>query len=109
MRYKNIVAIFLIAGIVLGMVGGAIVLSVKDRNGTLIGDDTLKTQGAEELTLSATLPPMIAESIPSEQITPDETAEVNLNVEKIERESCPDVIDSRVEYATKECANNEES
>ena len=109
MRYKNIVAIFLIAGIVLGMVGGAILLSVKDRNGILIEDDTWKTQGAEDPTISATLPPMIAQSILSEQITPDETAEVNLNAEEIERESSPDVVDSRVEYATKERANNEES
>ena len=107
MRYKNIVAMLLAAVLILGMVGGAIVSVIHD------GTDTPTEEEAQENPTAEKEPPMVL--LPSisnrpitEQESLSETAEAELDVGKIERETSPVVVGGTVEYETKEKPTDEE-
>ena len=109
MRYKNIVAMLLAAVLILGMVGGAILSVINDRSYS----DTPTEEEAQENPTAEKEPPMVL--LPSisnrpilEQESLSETAEAELDVGKIERETNPVVVGGTVEYETKEKPTDEE-
>ena len=107
MRYKNIVAMLLAAVLILGMVGGAIVSVIHD------GTDTPTEEAAQENPTAeqeppVILPPSITNRPIPEQESLSETAEAELDVGKIERETNPVVVGGTVEYETKERPTHEE-
>ena len=107
MRYKNIVAMLLAAVLILGMVGGSIVSVIHD------GTDTPTEEEAQENPTTekeppVILPPSIVDRPPTEQTPATETAEAELDVGKIERETNPVVVGGTVEYETKEKPTDEE-
>lgn len=107
MRYKNIVAMLLAAVLILGMVGGAIVSVIHD------GTDTPTEEEAQENPTAEKEPPVILPPSISNRPTPEqeslpETAEAELDVGKIERETNPVVVGGTVEYETKEKPTDEE-
>jgi len=108
MHYKNWIAILLIAGIVLGAVGGAIALSLKDQNKDFRQEETPTVPLAEETKTSMVSLPSISDYVPSETVPSTDSAEAELDVGKIERETNPVVIGGTVEYETKEKPTNEE-
>ena len=109
MRYKNIVAMLLAAVLILGMVGGAILSVINDRSNS----DTPTEEEAQENPTAekeppVILPPSIVDRPPTEQTPSTETAEAELDVGKIERETSPVVVGGTVEYETKEKPTDEE-
>lgn len=109
MRYKNIVAMLLAAVLILGMVGGAILSVINDRSNS----DTPTEEEAQENPTAekeppVILPPSISNRPIPEQESLSETAEAELDVGKIERETSPVVVGGTVEYETKEKATDEE-
>lgn len=107
MRYKNIVAMLLAASIVLGMVGVAIVSVIRDGTDTPTEEKVQENTSAEN-ELPALLPPSITNRPIPEQESLTETAEAELDVGKIERETSPVVVGGTVEYETKEKPTDEE-
>ena len=108
MRYKNIVAMLLAAGISLGMVVGAILSVINDRSESPTEEEVQENQTAEKEP-PMILPPSIADKAPTEQTPSTETAEAELDVGKIERETNPVVVGGTVEYETKEKPIDEET
>lgn len=108
MHYKNWIAILLIAGIVLGAVGGAIALSLKDHNRDFRQEETPTVPLSEEAKTSMVSLPSISDCAPSETVPSTDRAEAELDVGKIERETNPVVLGGTVEYETKEIPTNEE-
>ena len=110
MRYKNIVAMLLTAGIILGIVGGAILSVINDRSDA---DSPTEEEVQENLTAEKEpptfLPPSISNRPIPEQESLTETAEAELDVGAMERESNPVVVGGTVEYETKEKPTDEES
>ena len=107
MRYKNIVAMLLAAGIILGMVGGAIVSVIRDGTDTPTKEEVQENTTAENEPPTL-LPPSISNRPIPEQESLTETAEAELDVGKIERETNPVVVGGTVEYETKEKPTDEE-
>ena len=107
MRYKNIVAMLLAAGIVLGMVGVAIVSVIRDGTDTPT-EEVVQENPTAEKEPPVILPPSIVDPPPTEQTPATETAEAELDVGKIERETNPVVVGGTVEYETKEKPTDEE-
>lgn len=107
MRYKNIVAMLLAAVIILGMVGGAIVSVIHDRADSLTEEEVQENPTAEKES-STILPPSISNRPMPEQESLTETAEVELDVGAMERETNPVVVGGTVEYETKEKPTDEE-
>ena len=107
MRYKNIVAMLLAAVLILGMVGGAIVSVIHDRTDTPTEEEAQENPTAEKEP-PVILPPSISNRPIPEQESLSETAEAELDVGKIERETNPVVVGGTVEYETKEKPTDEE-
>lgn len=107
MRYKNIVAMLLAAVLILGMVGGAIVSVIHDGTDTPTEEEAQENQTAEKEP-PVILPPSITDRSPTEQTPTTDTAEAELDVGKIERETNPVVVGGMVEYETKEKPTDEE-
>ena len=107
MRYKNIVAMLLAAVIILGMVGGAIVSVIHDGTDTPTEEEAQENPTAEKEP-PVILPPSISNRPIPEQELLSETAEAELDVGKIERDTNPVVIGGTVEYETKEKPTDEE-
>ena len=107
MRYKNIVAMLLAAVLILGMVGGAIVSVIHDGTDTHTEEEVQESPTAEQES-PVILPPSIIDRPPTEQTPATETAEAELDVGKIERETNPVVVGGTVEYETKEKPTDEE-
>ena len=107
MRYKNIVAMLLAAVLILGMVGGAIVSVIHDGTDTLTEEEAQENPTAEQEP-PVILPPSISNRPMPEQESLPETAEAELDVGKIERETNPVVVGGTVEYETKEKPTDEE-
>ena len=107
MRYKNIVAMLLAAVLILGMVGGAIVSVIHDGTDTPTEEEAQENPTAEKEP-PVILPPSISNRPIPEQETLSETAEAELDVGKIERETNPVVVGGTVEYETKEKPTDEE-
>lgn len=107
MRYKNIVAMLLAAGIVLGMVGVAIVSVIRDGTDTSTEEEVQENPTAEKEPPTL-LPPSISNRPIPEQESLAETAEAELDVGAMERESNPVVVGGTVEYETKERPTDEE-
>lgn len=107
MRYKNIVAMLLAAVLILGMVGGAIVSVIHNGTDTLTEEEAQENPTAEQEP-PVILPPSITNRPIPEQENATETAEAELDVGKIERETNPVVVGGTVEYETKEKPTDEE-
>ena len=107
MRYKNIVAMLLAAVLILGMVGGAIVSVIHDGTDTPTEEEAQENPTAEKEPPMVLLPSISNRPIP-EQESLSETAEAELDVGKIERETNPVVVGGTVEYETKEKPTDEE-
>jgi hypothetical protein len=107
MRYKNIVAMLLAAVLILGMVGGAIVSVIHDGTDTPTEEEAQENPTAEKEPPMVLLPSISNRPIP-EQESLAETAEAELDVGKIERETNPVVVGGTVEYETKEKPTDEE-
>ena len=107
MRYKNIVAMLLAAVLILGMVGGAIVSVIHDETDTPTEEEAQENPTAEKEP-PVILPPSITNRPIPEQESLSETAEAELDVGKIERETNPVVVGGTVEYETKEKPTDEE-
>ena len=107
MRYKNIVAMLLAVVIILGMVGGAIVSVIHDGTDTPTEEEAQENPTAEKEP-PVILPPSISSRPIPEQESLAETAEAELDVGKIERETNPVVVGGTVEYETKERPTHEE-
>lgn len=107
MRYKNIVAMLLAAVLILGMVGGAIVSVIHDGTDTPTEEEAQENPTAEKEP-PVILPPSITNRPIPEQESLVETAEAELDVGKIERETNPVVVGGTVEYETKERPTHEE-
>lgn len=107
MRYKNIVAMLLAAVLILGMVGGAIVSVIHDGTDTPTEGEAQENPTAEQEP-PVILPPSITNRPMPEQESLPETAEAELDVGKIERETNPVVVGGTVEYETKEKPTDEE-
>ena len=107
MRYKNIVAMLLAAVHILGMVGGAIVSVIHDGTDTPTEEEAQENPTAEKEP-PVILPPSISNRPIPEQESLSETAEAELDVGKIERETNPVVVGGTVEYETKEKPTDEE-
>ena len=107
MRYKNIVAMLLAAVLILGMVGGAIVSVIHDGTDTPTEEEVQENPTAEKEP-PVILPPSISNRPIPEQESLSETAEAELDVGKIERETNPVVVGGTVEYETKEKPTDEE-
>ena len=107
MRYKNIVAMLLAAVLILGMVGGAIVSVIHDGTDTPTEEEAQENPTAEKEPPMVLLPSISNRPIP-EQESLSETAEAELDVGKIERETSPVVVGGTVEYETKEKPTDEE-
>ena len=107
MRYKNIVAMLLVAVIILGMVGGAIVSVIHDGTDTPTEEEAQENPTAEKEPPMVLLPSISNRPIP-EQESLSETAEAELDVGKIERETSPVIVGGTVEYETKEKPTDEE-
>ena len=107
MRYKNIVAMLLAAVLLLGMVGGAIVSVIHDGTDTPTEEEAQENPTAEQEP-PVILPPSITNRPMPEQESLPETAEAELDVGKIERETNPVVVGGMVEYETKEKPTHEE-
>ena len=107
MRYKNIVAMLLAAVLILGMVGGAIVSVIHDGTDTHTEEEAQENPTAEKEP-PVILPPSISNRPIPEQESLSETAEAELDVGKIERETSPVVVGGTVEYETKEKPTDEE-
>ena len=107
MRYKNIVAMLLAAGIILGMVGGAIVSVIRDGTDTPTKEEVQENTTAENEPPTL-LPPSISNRPIPEQESLTETAEAELDVGAMERETNPVVVGGTVEYETKERPTHEE-
>lgn len=107
MRYKNIVAMLLAAVLILGMVGGAIVSVIHDGTDTPTEEEAQENPTAEKEP-PVILPPSISNRPIPEQESLSETAEAELDVGKIERETNPVVVGGTVEYETKEKPTDEE-
>ena len=107
MRYKNIVAMLLAAVLILGMVGGAIVSVIHDGTDTPTEEEAQENPTAEKEP-PVILPPSISNRPTPEQESLSETAEAELDVGKIERETSPVVVGGTVEYETKEKPTDEE-
>ena len=109
MRYKNIVAMLLTAGIILGLVGGAILSVINDRsNSDTPTEEEVQENPTAEKEPPVILPPSITNKPVPEQEKMTETAEAELDVGKIERETNPVVVGGTVEYETKEKPTDEE-
>lgn len=107
MRYKNIVAMLLAAVLILVMVGGAIVSVIHDETDTPTEEEAQENPTAEQEP-PVILPPSISNRPMPEQESLPETAEAELDVGKIERETNPVVVGGTVEYETKEKPTDEE-
>ena len=107
MRYKNIVAMLLAAVLILCMVGGAIVSVIHDGTDTPTEEEAQENPTAEKEP-PVILPPSISNRPIPEQESLSETAEAELDVGKIERETSPVVVGGTVEYETKEKPTDEE-
>ena len=107
MRYKNIVAMLLAAVLILGMVGGAIVSVIHDGTDTPTEEEAQENPTAEKEP-PVILPPSISNRPIPEQESLSETAEAELDVGKIERETNPVVVGGTVEYETKEKPTHED-
>lgn len=107
MRYKNIVAMLLAAVLILGMVGGTIVSVIHDGTDTPTEEEAHENPTAEKEP-PVILPPSITNRPIPEQESLSETAEAELDVGKIERETSPVVVGGTVEYETKEKPTDEE-
>ena len=107
MRYKNIVAMLLAAVLILGMVGGAIVSMIHDGTDTPTEEEAQENPTAEQEP-PVILPPSISNRPIPEQESLSETAEAELDVGKIERETNPVVVGGTVEYETKEKPTHED-
>ena len=107
MRYKNIVAMLLAAVLILVMVGGAIVSVIHDGTDTPTEEEAQENPTAEKEP-PVILPPSISNRPIPEQESLSETAEAELDVGKIERETNPVVVGGTVEYETKEKPTDEE-
>ena len=108
MRYKNVVAIILVIGIVLGAIGGAIVLGIKTRQDVSNEDEPDGTSTGEKINSEVIIPPVISDKPRPEQTLMPETAEVELDVSEIERDPNPVLVGVTVEYGTKEMMKDEE-
>lgn len=108
MRYKNVVAIVLVVGIVLGAIGGAIVLGIKTRQDVSNEDEPDRTSTGEKINSEVIIPPVISDKPRPEQTLMPETAEVELDVSEIERDPNPVLVGVTVEYGTKEMMKDEE-
>ena len=100
MRYKKTIAIILVTGMVVGTLGGMVALFVFGRQNSHDEQNTGEVHTKE----SGTHTPLLglSERPSHEQATSPETAESELDVGKIERETSPTVIGGSVEYETKE-------
>ena len=107
MRYKNIVAMLLAAVLILGMVGGAIVSVIRDGTDTPT-EEVVQENPTAEKEPPTLLPPSISNRPIPEQEKMTDTAEAELDVGKIERETNPVVVGGTVEYETKEKPTDEE-
>ena len=108
MRYKNVVAIVLVIGIVVGAIGGAIVLGIKTRQDVSNEDEPDGTSTGEKINSEVIVPPVISDRPRPEQTLMPETAEVVLDVSAIERDPNPVLVGVTVEYGTKEMMKDEE-
>ena len=108
MRYKNVVAIVLVVGIVLGAIGGAIVLGIKTRQDVLNEDEPDGTSTGEKINSEVIVPPVISDKPRPEQTLMLETAEVEFDVSEIERDPNPVLVGVTVEYGTKEMMKDED-
>ena len=108
MRYKNVVAIILVIGIVLGAIGGAIMLGIKGRQDVPNEDEPDGTSTGEKINSEVIIPPVISDKPRPEQTLMQETAEVELDVSEIERDPNPVLVGVTVEYGTKEMMKDEE-
>ena len=108
MRYKNVVAIILVIGIVLGAIGGAIMLGIKGRQDVPNEDEPDGTSTGEKINSEVIIPPVISDKPRPEQTLLPETAEVELDVSEIERDPNPVLVGVTVEYGTKEMMKDEE-
>lgn len=108
MRYKNVVAIVLVVGIVLGAIGGAIVLGIKGTQAVSNEDGSDWTSTGEKINSEEIVPPVISDKPRPEQTLMPETAEVELDVSEIERDPNPVLVGITVEYGTKEMMKDEE-
>ena len=108
MRYKNVVAIVLVIGIVVGAIGGAIVLGIKTRQDVSNEDEPDGTSTGEKINSEVIIPPVISDKPRPEQTLMQETAEVELDVSEIERDPNPVLVGVTVEYGTKEMMKDED-
>ena len=108
MRYKNVVAIVLVVGIVLGAIGGAIVLGIKGTQAVSNEDGSDWTSTGEKINSEEIVPPVISDKQRPEQTLMPETAEVELDVSAMERDPNPVLVGITVEYGTKEMMKDEE-
>lgn len=109
MRYKNIVAMLLAAGIILGMVGGAILSVINDRsNADTPTEEEVQEKPTAEKEPPTVLLPNLSDRPQKEQTNADETAEAELDVGAMEHETNPVVVGGTVEYETKERPTDEE-
>ena len=108
MRYKNVVAIVLVIGIVVGAIGGAIMLGIKGRQDVPNEEEPDGTSTGEKINSEVIIPPVISDKPRPEQTLMQETAEVELDVSEIERDPNPVLVGVTVEYGTKEMMKDEE-
>ena len=108
MRYKNVVAIVWVIGIVVGAIGGAIMLGIKGRQDVPNEEEPDGTSTGEKINSEVIIPPVISDKPRPEQTLMPETAEVELDVSEIERDPNPVLVGVTVEYGTKEMMKDEE-
>ena len=108
MRYKNVVAIVLIIGIVVGAIGGAFVLGIKGRQDVPNEEEPDGTSTGEKINSEVIVPPVISDKPRPEQTLTPEIAEVELDVSEIERDPNPVLVGVTVEYGTKEMMKDED-
>ena len=105
MRYRKTIAIILVTGMLIGALGGIIAWFVTNRQ------DVSKVENKVELPLeekrTQVLLPGLSERPNHEQSYSPETAELGIDVGKIERETSPAIVGGTVRYETKEMLTNE--
>ena len=99
MRYKKTVAVILVTGMVVATLGGIVALFVVNRQSAPDTPDTEETH-TEEVGTRTPLPG-VSHKPSHEPTTTPETAEEVLDVDRIERETGPEVVGGEVEYDTK--------
>ena len=105
MRHKNIIAIILLGGVLMGAVGGSIALLTREKDH---GKPPDKTSEQEQAEIPKEIKPSI-EYYPKEPTEETEKrADLELDVGEITRQTSPVYIGGSVEYETKEVPTNED-